>query len=257
MIHSRFSEATLLYGIVLLACAGCSSEDLSGLESDQNQVLPPREPAGLVIDGYRLVKVLVDIGVDSHIDEVYQLQYDQTGLSVGELIDSNGDGEFEHSFTYIYRNDLLVGSDYDQSNDGTVDTKRSFIYDDEGMLQTVLVDVLDVAAIDQRIDYALNNQGLISSDRRDLNNDGQIDQVTIYTYDSEDRVFRIEEDRGADGVADALTVHIYDDRGLLLRSEIDEGVDGSIDALWTYMYAVALCNTSSNHQPYNYVCVLK
>ena len=238
--------------LALFIGTACDSESVG--EAAGNGDGPSADRAQSAVR-YRLLRVDVRNEVTNLVEQVYQLQYNVAGIAIGELIDENADGLFEHAFTYRYEDGLLTESLFDLSRSGNVDAIRRFLYDEEGLLQTLLVEHTDLDRIGQRIDYTVNERGLISGSRLDNNNNGVVDAVTVYRYNIDGSVAAIDYDSGNDGVVNTITRLEYDSVGRLASQAVDEGADGSVERFQVIHYEVGLCDLVSNHQPFTYTCI--
>lgn len=241
----------LSVAVLAIACTSCSSssDDAAANEVFNENLLPsPTIPTM----GFRLQKIDVDVESNQMINRVFKLVYNDTGLSVGELIDDNADGVDDHSFSYDYADNRLVGSRYDQDRNDTIDKTRIFTYDSEGFLQSVVVDDDSVLA---RTDYILGDDGMLSGARVDSDSDSQVDEVASYQYNVNGKISVIDIDVDGDKLSDTRVSFIYDDVGRVVHRERDVGVDRGVDEVWNYTYIRALCDPASNHQPLNHSCV--
>ncbi|MFK7855476.1 MAG: hypothetical protein AB8B79_15240 [Granulosicoccus sp.] len=202
--------------------------------------------------GFRLERIDADSDNDLVVDEFFELMYDETGLAVSELIDDNADGIDDHRFTYDYADGRLVGSSYDEDDDGTINVTRVFTYDAEGFLQSLTINRNSGTS---RIDYFLGDNGRLTGAQLDSDGDSMVDEVASYQYNTAGRISTIDFDSDSDSATDVRINFVYDDEGRVVRRERDIGADGSIESIWSYLYVQALCNPASNHQPLDHSCI--
>lgn len=254
IVHSLFRPLSPI--VALVVCAACSSASVSDRAAKPTDDESATANAQESSQRARLVRVTVDNSQDYKANEVYQLQYDASGLTVGELIDDNADDNFDHVFAYIYSENRLVKSLYDADDDGSVDVTRRFSYDANGMLQRLLVEPSDPSATARRVNYELDDSGRLATSRLDVNDDGFTDTVTTFRYDDQGRVITMEMDEGGDEVINAIRRFEYDAAGRMTRSTLDKGADGSIEQTQRFTYEIDHCQLAGNHQPFLHTCVI-
>ena len=262
-IEKFTKKRTLAALALLIGAAACSSgseivETETGLPGD-NSADAEQGGADPLSDGNmpRLRTVNFDQGNDGIIDERYQLLFDEAGLSIGELIDSNADGVFDHEFSYRYENNRLIEPSYDHMRDGSIEVIRHFIYDHSGVLQTLIIDSVDDGVPDRREDYAVDELGNIVSSELDSDGDGQINKLTTYLYDEHNRVIRTETVELQAGSNNSVTEFTYDAIGRLASAKVEKGDSALANDVLGYVYETNVCSIASNHQPMNHTCVIQ
>lgn len=253
MDHSCTNRSLCLLSIgalLILSCSSCSSSSSSSSEATDPMVEEPSSSDFGI--GFRLERIDADSDNDLVVDEFFELMYDDTGLSIGELIDDNADGIDDHRFTYDYADGRLVGSSYDQDYDGSIDVTRVFTYDADGFLQSLTINRNSGTG---RTDYFLGDNDRLTGAQVDRDGDSVVDEVAIYQYNSAGRISTIDFDTDGNSATDIRINFVYDEEGRVIRRERDVGVDGSIESIWSYFYVQALCHPASNHQPLNHSCI--
>ena len=124
------------------------------------------------------------------------------------------------------------------AEDGTVDSRTMYTYDDQGNLLSEERDYGDDGTVDSRtvFTYTYDDQGSQLSAEMDYAGDGTVDSRYAYAYDEHGNMLSWETDKNADGTADRRYTYTYDERGNKLSEEEDKDNDGSVDSRYAYTY---------------------
>ncbi len=145
--------------------------------------------------------------------------------------DSDTDGTVEGRKTYVYDADGNLLSEEGYTPDPLISGQRSYFlytytYDDNGNRVTEERDNDADGAVDERHAYAYDADGNLLSDEWDYNANGTADNVNIYTYDADGNILSRENNCDFYGGVGVRVTYTYDAEGNLLELEVDSGCDG-------------------------------
>lgn len=146
--------------------------------------------------------------------------------------------------------------EWDYALDGTVNYRKTFIYDRHGVLVEEHWDQQADGVYERDRFYRYGPDGVVVVERWDLDGDGEPDGEYVgdlegmaggpgafedaenrrFAYDSEGRVRLEELDQNGDGIIDARAIYVYDDHDRLLYKEWDGGADGTVEWRGHYLY---------------------
>lgn len=129
----------------------------------------------------------------------------------------------------------IKGYVHDVENDGTMDTRWSFNYDDQGDLASINFDASNDGSVDGVWSYTYYQTGYLHEERYHDNAEGT-DWIGTYYYDDLGNAYRYEVDNNADGVLDEVWYDYYDSNGTWLKQEFDNYNDGELDRIVTNFY---------------------
>ena len=146
--------------------------------------------------------------------------------------------------------------EWDYALDGTVNYRKTFVYDPQGVLVAEHWDQQADGVYERERFYQYGPDGVVVKERWDLDGDGEPDGEYVgdiddfvsgpdafnaaerrqFAYDA-DGLLRLEElDQNGDGIVDARAIYTYDEHGRLLYKEWDGGADGTVEWRGRYVY---------------------
>ncbi len=129
----------------------------------------------------------------------------------------------------------LVQVEYDEDNDGFIDSAERYFYNASDLPDRIEVDEGCDGSVDGMIYYYYNAAGKVDREVYDEGTNGVIDEVVYYTYTASGNVATDQDDHGNNGI-DNVDYYIYGANGLIERERCDSGNNGTIDEIVYYYY---------------------
>jgi hypothetical protein len=181
--------------------------------------------------------VLVPAAACSSDGEERQLDFPQLD-ACGASIDVENDGTVEGRWSYFYDDrGFDVRDELDSDLDGKIDEKYVSTYDDDGNFLTFQFFALDDSG-ELVLGFAMNatyEKGRQVGTETDSEGDGSIDTRTTYVHEG-DRLVEARTDSQADGDVDSVITYHYDADGRQSHRDSDLDLDGEPDEITTLTY---------------------
>jgi len=136
------------------------------------------------LDG-RTVRMTADWDDDGTIDNHFHYTYDAQGRRITEEWDTRLDGSRDEVLTIHHEGERRTHGDVDEDDDGTIDGRATYHYDDQGRLSEERWDKDGDGEQDEILTYRYDDQGKLAGALYDDLRDEQPDETVTFVYDCE------------------------------------------------------------------------